>query len=186
MTDLFHSGDYVVYGIYSVCSITGTTEKEIGGNRLRYYVLKPVFQQNSTVFIPVENRKLTARLHRVLTRPELERLVDSMADQQPIWAENENERRALFQKILSEGDRIGMMRLAKTLYDRQQERLARGKRLHQSDEHLSLIHISGNHSFRCLGARSACIGIRPFRHIFLIYHSISRWCAKCNKKTENL
>lgn len=135
MTDLFHSGDYVVYGIYSVCSITGTTEKEIGGNRLRYYVLKPVFQQNSTVFIPVENRKLTARLHRVLTRPELERLVDSMADQQPIWAENENERRALFQKILSEGDRIGMMRLAKTLYDRQQERLAKGKRLHQSDEH---------------------------------------------------
>lgn len=136
MADLFHGGDHVVYGTYGVCSVTGTTEKEIGGKKLRYYVLKPVFQQNSTVFVPVDNEQLTSRLRRVLTRPELESLVDSMPGQQPIWIDDENERRTQFQKIISEGDRSGLLRLVKTLYDRQQERVAVGKRLHQSDERI--------------------------------------------------
>ena len=127
MADLFHGGDHVVYGTYGVCSVMGTTEKEIGGKKLRYYVLKPVFQQNSTVFVPVDNEQLTSRLRRVLTRPP---------GQQPIWIDDENERRTQFQKIISEGDRSGLLRLVKTLYDRQQERVAVGKRLHQSDERI--------------------------------------------------
>ena len=83
MADLFQNGEYVMYGTYGVCQITGTTEQQIGENRLLYYVLKPVFQQSSTVFVPLSNRQLTARLHRVLTRAELEQLVDSMPGQQP-------------------------------------------------------------------------------------------------------
>lgn len=134
MADLFQNGEYVMYGTYGVCQITGTTEQQIGANRLLYYVLKPVFQQSSTVFVPLSNRQLTAWLHRVLTRAELEQLVDSMPGQQPIWTDDETERRTLFQKILTEGNRIDIIRLVKTLYDRQQERLAKGKRLHQRDE----------------------------------------------------
>lgn len=134
MTDLFYNGDHVTYGTYGVCEITGTTEKEIGGKRLRYYVLKPVFQENSTVFVPVDNEQLTSRLRKVMTKQELEHLVDSMQEQKTLWVDNENERRTLFQQILADGDRRGLLRLAKTLYDHQQERVAIGKRLHQSDE----------------------------------------------------
>lgn len=134
MTELFHTGDHVVYGAYGVCSITGTTEKEIGAKKLSYYVLKPVFQQNSTVFVPVENEQLTSRLRKVLTRQEMEQLIDSLPEQQSIWIDDETERRNLFQKILSDGDRVSIIRLAKTLYHHQQERIAKGKRLHQSDE----------------------------------------------------
>ena len=134
MTDLFHAGDHVVYGTYGVCRIEGMTEKELGGKMLHYYVLKPVFQPTATVFVPVANKQLTARLRKVLTRTELDRLLDSLSDQPPIWVENENERRTLFQTILSEGDRLGLLRLTKTLYNHQRQRLAIGKRLHQSDE----------------------------------------------------
>ena len=47
-----------------------------------------------------------------------------------------------------------------------------------------IVNHTGNHSFRCPRCPIRLRQIRPFRHIFSIYHSISRRCAKCNKKQK--
>lgn len=125
-----------MYGTYGVCTVTGTTEKSIGGKSMRYYVLKPVYQQDATAYVPADNPQVVARLHRLLSQNELYHLVDSMLEQPMTWSDNEMERKTQFQEILSSGDRAGMLRLIRMLYLRQEERRKNGKRLHLNEERI--------------------------------------------------
>ena len=52
----------VVYGTTGVCVVDSIEQKKIGRNIKQYYVLKPVAQSTSTVFLPVDNEELLAKL----------------------------------------------------------------------------------------------------------------------------
>lgn len=74
---MFKKGDKVVYGQTGVCFVEDIIEKAIiKNNKQTYYVLKPIFQSNNTVFAPVDNLKVNMRL--ALTNEEAIDLIDSI------------------------------------------------------------------------------------------------------------
>ena len=127
-------GDCVVYGNHGVCRIETTEMKQMGNKQMEYYVLKPVFDQKSTVFVPTANETLIAKMKRLLTREEITDLIDSIPENDCIWIENEGVRREEYRNIIHRGDRTELVKLIKTLYLHQKKQFSENKKLHIADE----------------------------------------------------
>lgn len=132
---MFQINAVVVYGTQGVCKIAGTEEKSVGGKKKAYFVLKPVNDPGSTFFLPADNELVLKKMRRLLTKEEIHKLMDSMAEESSLWVENENGRKELYKKVLAEGDHLELIQMIKAIYAHKKEREAEGKRLHISDEH---------------------------------------------------
>ena len=128
--------DVVLYGFDGVCQVTDVATKTIMGVPEECYVLQPVDQKSTTIFVPVANKALVSRIQRLLQLDEVIELIRSSPEEETIWIEDDSKRRAAFGQILQGGDRREIMNLIKTLYLRAQE-LKKGKRkLHSADDKL--------------------------------------------------
>mgnify|MGYP003323350948 CR=1 FL=1 len=74
-------------------------------------------------------------MRKVMTKEDVDALIDSMPDKTPIWISNENERKEAYRKILASGDQAAIISMVQALFIHKKEREAEGKRLHMSDEH---------------------------------------------------
>ena len=132
---VFSVNDVIVYGAQGVCKITGTEEKTISGKKKTYFVLKPVEDKCSTIFVPTDNELVCKKMRRLLTKDQIHQLIDAMPQENAVWVENENERKELYRNILAKGDHLELIQMIKSIYAHKKEREAQGKRLHMSDEH---------------------------------------------------
>lgn len=132
---MFQVNDVIIYGTQGVCEITGIEEKIISGAKKKYYVLKPVKDQGSTIYAPTENEQVLKKMRRLLTEREINDLIDSMPEEKMIWIPNVNERKESYKQILAGGNHLELIQMIKAIYAHKQEREAEGKRLHMSDEH---------------------------------------------------
>lgn len=123
------SRETVLYGMYGICEVTGIEEKEIVGRRADYYVLRPVYDNKTSIFLPVNNES-AAKMRPVLSPDEVYALIRAMPDETTIHIENEseNERKVRYKAILAEGNRTELVRLIKTLHFQCQERIVSGKK----------------------------------------------------------
>lgn len=131
---MYQLNDTILYGGHGVCKIADITKKALGGTMTDYYVLKPVYHESSTIYVPMKNKTLTEKMRRVLSADEVYRLISAMPFEDSIWVEDENERKERYREILAHGDRLELMRMIKTLYMRQGQQQEKGRRLHISDE----------------------------------------------------
>ncbi|MBQ3529799.1 MAG: CarD family transcriptional regulator [Oscillospiraceae bacterium] len=131
---MYQINDVIIYGTQGVCKITGTEEKMISGKKKTYFVLQPVNDQGSTIFVPTDNPLVLNKMRRLLTKGEIHKLIDSMGSEDAIWVANENERKELYRSILAKGDHLELIQMIKAIYAHKKEREAQGKRLHMSDD----------------------------------------------------
>ncbi len=132
---MFKVNDYVVYGSTGVCRITAIGKDEYTGNNdIEYYVLHPVYNDNMTIKIPVNNPKVSMR--PILTKEEVLSLIAAMPDEETIWIDDSRERSELFKTILKKGNCEEWIKLIKTLHLEKETRLATGKTLTNTDEEI--------------------------------------------------
>ncbi|MBQ2357911.1 MAG: CarD family transcriptional regulator [Ruminococcus sp.] len=130
---MFCVGQTVLYGSNGVCMVDDVTEKRIGKTKIQYYVLKPLCNNTSTLFVPTANQQLVSKMRRILTEDEAEAI---LRDLPPCgdWNDNKQERSEQFRAIITEGSCVELIRLIRLVRTHGQEQLAGGKRLHISDE----------------------------------------------------
>lgn len=130
---MFCVGQTVLYGSNGVCMVDDVTEKRIGKTKMQYYVLKPLCNNTSTLFVPTANQQLVSKMRRILTEDEAEAI---LRDLPPCgdWNDNKQERSELFRAIITEGSCVELIRLIRLVRTHGQEQLAGGKRLHITDE----------------------------------------------------
>lgn len=133
---MFHVNDTVIYGVEGVCRIIEITERTFRDKNICYYVLKPVYKENATIFVPTENEALTARMRPILSAEEINNIIQSMSKESDIWINDENERKLRYKAILTGGDCRELVRLIRTLYNHQQKQKAIGKKLHLADDRI--------------------------------------------------
>ena len=126
--------DTILYGMNGVCKVVEKKEKEFNGEKEEYYVLKPLHNQKSTIYIPVNCEKAAARIYPILSIEEIYELINSISDENTMWIPNEEKRKKEYQRILVSGDRLQIIQLIRMLYLKQEEREEEGKRLYVSDE----------------------------------------------------
>ena len=133
---MYKINDTVVYGGNGVCRIEDITSRDIAGTSMKYYVLKPVYDSNSTLYVPVANEKLTAKMRRVSSPEEVKALIKAMPDEDAGWIEDENQRKERYKEVIAQGDRLGLIKIIKALYLHQRKLQEKGKRLHLADDRL--------------------------------------------------
>lgn len=131
---MFNVNDKILYGTHGICKITNITEQKFNGSANRYYILQPLHNPSSTIYVPMDNEKLMSKMRRILTEEEIYELIKAMPDENTSWIENKNERNERFRSILSSGDRTEIIKLIKVIYQHKEELKAIGKKLHASDE----------------------------------------------------
>ena len=129
----YQVGDMILYGTQGVCRIAEIAERDFSGNSMLYYILKPVFDERSTLYVPVYG-EAADKLRRILSVPEVYKLIKAMPDEDTIWIENEAVRRKKHKEIISQGDRQELDKLIKTIYLHDKKQKAIGKKLHVADE----------------------------------------------------
>ncbi len=133
---MFKVCDKVFYGAHGVCEILEIKSCSIAGEVKEYYILKPVYQPHSTLYVPVTNQALTSKMHPLLSREEIEELINTMPQEETLWLEDDTLRKETYNKILAGGERKKIVQIIKTLYLEQSIRHSLGKRLRQSDEQI--------------------------------------------------
>ena len=130
MSETAKIGTYVMYGKTGVCLVKEKTT--ISGEQ--YYVLGPVSDSRSSVYVHCDNETLVARMCPLLTREEIDRLLSRADEVRMTWIDDRNERGLLYRTILGGGDRRERIRLLCCLMRKKVERMEIGKRLSTMDE----------------------------------------------------
>jgi len=133
---MYKIGDVVVYSVSGVCCVDDICKKSFGSFSADYYVLRPLMQKASTVFVPTQNAALTAKMHPVLSKQDLLTAFDSVKKTNPIRPESEAERREKFSEILESGNREALLLMIYDLKNLSREQQEKGRRLHLADERL--------------------------------------------------
>lgn len=131
---MYNINDVVVYGTEGICKITGITEMKFGGEKSEYYVLAPIEKEENTVYVPKNNEKVLRRMRKILTKDEANNLLDSLPAHTMEWIPNDRERQAAYKDILLCGNPEDVFTMVHSLYQKQIEQTAIGKKLHASDE----------------------------------------------------
>lgn len=131
---MFQVNDVVIYGHHGVCEITkiGTLEMPMADKKKLYYTLRPVYHKDSSVYAPVENRKIIMR--PVISKETAEELIQHIPEIETVWIMNEKAREIQFKEALQTCDCEELVKIIKTLYQRKQQRLESGKKVTVVDE----------------------------------------------------
>lgn len=133
---MFKIGDVVVYSATGVCRISDICEKNFGSVVSQYYVLTPLMQKTSTVFVPVNNEQLTRKMHRALSKSDFEGIFAKARSKQVLKLSTEGERRERFAEIINSGDRLLLIMMICELVELKAQQTMEGRRLHLADERL--------------------------------------------------
>lgn len=131
---MFSVNDTVRYGITGVCKIADITTRPFQGQNVEYYVLQPVHDPRSTLYVPVGNNALADKMYTVLSRDEVMELITSMPRLEEMWINDDQERKRKYREILMSQDRESAVCVIKALYAHNQQLKDQGKKLRLDDE----------------------------------------------------
>ena len=131
---MYQVGEKVVYGIHGVCMVVDQEERMLDRKRATYLVLEPVGQDGSRYLVPTHNAAAMAKLRRMLSKEELEKMLDSREVHEDSWIRDENQRKQTYRELISSGDRVRLMQMVRTLYRHRAAQNAVGRKCHLCDE----------------------------------------------------
>lgn len=130
----FSVNDLVSYGVSGVCRIAAIQECKLGKESEEYYLLVPIRDEKSTIYVPVKNSVLCGRMKKLLSREEMERFLSEVPEKEYPWIESDRERQDRCQSILMSGDRHSVAGLIRMFYARRESLSAVGKKLRVADD----------------------------------------------------
>jgi CarD family transcriptional regulator len=133
---MFAIGEAVLYGSQGICTVEGIEEMKVGRTKARYFVLRPVYRNSSTVFVPADNEQLLQKMRPVLSKEALHALLREAAQTELQWIDDIAQRKVAFQAILAEGERTQLLQMLQLLYLHRQALHQRGKHLRTADDQL--------------------------------------------------
>ena len=131
---MYRIGDSVVYGVHGVCMVVDQEEWIIDRKRHMYLVLEPASRDGSRYLVPTHNANAMAKLRRMLTKEEMETLVNSEEVMRDGWIADEGQRKQAYRELISSGDYAKLMQMVHTLYRHKAAQAASGKKCHLCDE----------------------------------------------------
>lgn len=126
---MFETGEYVICGNNSVCLIKDITTLNINGvdKKRKYYILKPVYSEGSTVYVPID--AVQASMRRVLSREKADELVASIPEVPALTIKDEKAAESLYKECMQSNDCEEWVKLLKTLHSRKKKRLEKGNKV---------------------------------------------------------
>ena len=130
----YEIGSCVIYRAEGICDIIDIRRESFaGGEKTEYYILSPRNDPNSTVYVPVDNEKLTSMIRPLLSEKEIRSLISELREERLEWIDDSRARNTKFKEILSIGERRTVLILLNTVRERIEINEANGKRSGTTD-----------------------------------------------------
>ena len=104
------------------------------GKSEEYYILAPLKDMNSVLYVPVNNEILTSKMQPLLSADEICALADELRGELLDWIDESRARNAALREILSGGDRRELIVLVNTILDRIARSDEIGRKITAGDE----------------------------------------------------
>ena len=126
---MFKVGDYVICGNKGVCSVENITTLSISGvdKERMYYILKPLYMNGSTVYVPVDSAGESMR--KVLEREEAPRLIAAIPDIPLLVISNDKLTEQTYRECIRTNDCQELVKIIKTIRQRKQKRIQAGRKV---------------------------------------------------------
>lgn len=131
---MYGINDTIVYGAQGICTIVDKMQQKIGGVRSEYYVLRPYYDKNATILVPVGNRALLDKMRPCITKEETEKVIEIMALADDTWVDDDAARRREFSEITASGDVCRLAELIAQIHRHGRKQKSLGKTVHAADE----------------------------------------------------
>ena len=131
---MFEFGQQVFYGVHGVCTVTGIEYQKSVDKQITYLVLEPQNQPGSRFLVPTHNISAMAKVQKVLTKEELDRLLHSDDVTVSCWIPDEGKRKQNYRELIGCGDRVKLMAMLHTLYLHMEQQSCTGRKIHLCDE----------------------------------------------------
>ena len=125
---MYKTNDYLIYG-KDVCKVHEIEEKKF--NNEDYYILRPINNESLKISVPVTNKN--GKIRDLITKEEIENLINKIPNIDIITTEDkfiENE----YKKLLNNGSHEDLIKIIKTTYLRNKERLDNNKKIAEKDK----------------------------------------------------
>lgn len=129
---MFRISDTVIYCGSQLCVVADIREECFGTAKKSYYILKPVYDKNSTFYQPVESDEAKMRLP--ISRECAEKIISSKSETTLEWNNCNPVRREEFSAFLKEGSPEKLVAMIRLIQSKRTELVQSGKRLRAADE----------------------------------------------------
>lgn len=107
-------GEYVTYKENGICKIVDVSKDG--------FYLEPVYNNSELrIFVPKKNEELVAKMMHVLSKDEIDGLIEEAENLDYKWIEDSKKRSEAFTKLLRSGNRVDILWLVKVLSIHKQE-----------------------------------------------------------------
>lgn len=128
-------GGLIVYGVEGVCQVSEIISRSFAGSddKKDYYVMVPVHNPASKLYVPVDNEKLLSKIMELLTYEQVIDLIKKSLGYNE-WIADNKARSRYYKEVLSSYDREKIFALARILYLAKCGKLPEVKKLYVMDE----------------------------------------------------
>jgi CarD family transcriptional regulator len=125
---MYNVGTYVSYRSEGICVVVEIKRQRFGAlNEFKdFYVLSPIIDPNSKIFIPTDNERLVAKMRPLCSADEVNALAERLKDERVEWIETSRPRTNAFREIISEGNREVLIKLIHTVIEHQKMHVTQG------------------------------------------------------------
>lgn len=132
---MFEINDYIMYGTTGVCKVLDIKNESIGGRvQKEYYVLSPIYSNNTIIKIPVDNEKIAMR--NIISKEDVINLIKNMPKKELLWIKDDRQRGEQFKFMLKTGQCEELITLIKSIYQYKKEA---GIKVSKNDEEIMQI-----------------------------------------------
>lgn len=135
---MYNIGDNILYGMSGVMTVLDVRQEKILGEEKTYYVLcEQGGKSTSLTYVPVENDKLTASMHPLLTASEAREAVSAARSCPDLdWMEDSRARAEYYRGVLRSADRCRILVMIRTIHNTGLRRAEMGKKNFLTDENI--------------------------------------------------
>ena len=132
---MFEVGSYVSYRAEGVCVISDIRVENFGLTGCEeYYILTPLKDKNSVLYVPKNNELLVGQMRPLLCADEICALASELREERLEWKSESRARNYLFKDILNSGDRRSLIVLVNTLSEKAEMFISEEKKLTAGEE----------------------------------------------------
>lgn len=129
---MFKVDDYIMYGSTGVCKVVDiTNEQFINGKQRKYYVLSPVYYNNTIIKTPVDNKKIPMR--NIISEGDMTLLINNIPNMKTLWIDDEKKRSEQFKTMLKSGQCEELIKIIRSIDCNKEDTKSMGKKTHKAD-----------------------------------------------------
>ncbi len=129
-------GEFVAYKKHGVYQIADIKREKICGVLENYFVLRSVYDKNSTVYVPAGRADLVAQMEHILTKEEIDNIISSSADAEIEWVSVTAERASFFEEIIHSEDLVRIISMMRLLSAKKEEAVRTKAKTFAHDERM--------------------------------------------------